>query len=63
MCNTNSVFDHHYVTGAGGSQRLPKAIGKSKAMEMVLTGIPVTAQEMERSGKAKAMPLIFAAVN
>jgi enoyl-CoA hydratase len=33
------------MPGAGGSQRLPKAIGPYRAMEMVLTGEPVSAQE------------------
>jgi enoyl-CoA hydratase len=38
------------VPGAGGTQRLPRAIGKAKAMDMVLTGRMMDAQEAERAG-------------
>ncbi|MBY8823761.1 enoyl-CoA hydratase [Sphingomonas colocasiae] len=36
--------------GMGGSQRLPRAVGKAKAMEMCLTGRMMGAEEAERSG-------------
>jgi enoyl-CoA hydratase len=36
--------------GFGGSQRLPRAVGKAKAMDLILTGRMMDAAEAERSG-------------
>jgi enoyl-CoA hydratase len=38
------------IPGMGGTQRLARTIGKYRTMEMVLTGVPFTAQEMAEQG-------------
>jgi enoyl-CoA hydratase len=38
------------IPGMGGSQRLTKLIGKAKAMDMILTGRTMAADEAERAG-------------
>ena len=38
------------IPGAGGTQRLPRAVGKAKAMDLVLTGRMMDVHEAERAG-------------
>jgi enoyl-CoA hydratase len=46
------------IPGIGGTQRLPRAVGKAKAMDLILTGRMMDAQEAERCGVvARIVPL------
>jgi enoyl-CoA hydratase len=43
------------LPGGGGTQRLPRLIGKGRALEIILTGQPISAQEAYRVGLVNAV--------
>ena len=46
------------IPGAGGTQRLPRAVGKAKAMDLALTGRLMDVTEAERAGLvSRVVPL------
>jgi enoyl-CoA hydratase/carnithine racemase len=63
ICADNAKFGQPEITlgiapGMGGTQRLTRFVGKSKAMDMVLTGRMMDAAEAERAGLvSRVVPL------
>jgi enoyl-CoA hydratase len=51
------------IPGSGGTQRLTKAVGKAKAMDLILTGRMMDAMEAERAGLVARIYPAAAALN
>jgi enoyl-CoA hydratase len=62
ICSENAYFgfpetSHGIIPGGGGTQRLPRIVGRGKATEMVITAEPIDAAEAYRVGLvAKVVP-------